>query len=494
MATQRLTPLDAAFLRMEDSHTSLHIASIAIFDGPPPTYLEIATLFEAKLPALPRYRQKIQEAALWLSAPVWVDDPHFLLSNHLRHSAVPRPGDREQLNDLVGRLMSQRLDRSRPLWESWLIEGLEDDHWALINKVHHCMVDGIGGTDLLSAVLDGSPSEPSPRPGHWAQAAPGRRLPARPYRAVAQLARSVQHPRACALGAVTRLRGMAHFTELVRPATRSSLSGPLGAARCWRGAAVTLEDVRVIRDGLGGTVNDVVLALATRGYRDLLLSRGEAVSERTVRTLVPVSVRTSSQRDATDNRITAMVAELPSQLADPLDRLQAIRAELTRLKHSGEPEAGVFVTEFAKFVPPVLVNAGLAGLFRIPQRFVITVATNVPGPAGSLYAAGRQLAELYPYVPIADQVRVGVAITSYRGVLYFGVTGDRDSSADIAVLTDAIEDEVHVLRQAAVASRDPRTGAAEPSFGVGPAAPVVGAVALTHADVVVLGAVVDLAQ
>ncbi|HEY8674519.1 MAG TPA: wax ester/triacylglycerol synthase domain-containing protein, partial [Candidatus Dormibacteraeota bacterium] len=156
-----MSPLDSAFLRLEDRHTSLHIASIAVFDGPPPTYEEIAALFVAKLPMLPRYRQRVREVPLQLGRPVWVDDPQFSLRNHLRHTALPRPGSTAQLRELVGRLMSQQLDRSRPLWDSWIVEGLEDGRWALINKVHHCMVDGIAGTDLLSAVLDHSP-EPSP--------------------------------------------------------------------------------------------------------------------------------------------------------------------------------------------------------------------------------------------------------------------------------------------------------------------------------------------
>jgi WS/DGAT/MGAT family acyltransferase len=203
--------------------------------------------------------------------------------------------------------------------------------------------------------------------------------------------------------------------------------------------------VRVVRGGLGGTVNDVVLAAVTRGFRDLLLGRNELITRHTVRTLVPVSVRTSEQRGLPDNRVSGMVAELPAHLSDPVARLRAVRAELDQLKHSGEPEAGVFLTELAKVVPPVLINAGLAGLFRTPQRFVVTVATNVPGPTTPLYAAGRRLRELYPYVPIAYRIRIGVAITSYDGVLYFGVTGDRDSSPDIAVLAAGIEDEVRVL-------------------------------------------------
>ena len=455
-----MSPLDSAFLRLEDRRTSLHIASIAIFDGPPPSYEEIASLFRAKLPLLPRYRQCVREVPLWLGQPFWVDDLHFSLRNHLRHTALPRPGSPAQLHVLVGRLMSQQLDRRHPLWETWIVEGIEDDRWALINKVHHCMVDGIAGTDLLSAVLDRSPERAAPTVDDWRPSAePGRlnllgatlaAAPRLPYAAVRQVSAAARHPHATATAAVTRLRGMLGLIELAYPATVSSLSGTLGRARCWGSAHVSLDDVRTIRRGLGGTVNDVVLAAVTRGYRELLLSRGETPTARTVRTLVPVSVRTNRQRGRFDNRITAMVAELPVDVAEPVERLRAVRAELDRLKTSGEAQAGVLVTELAKFVPPVLVNAGLTALFRVPQRFIVTVATNVPGPNTALYAAGRRLRELYPYVPIADRLRIGVAISSYDGVLYFGVTADSDSSPDIAVLISGIEDELAELAKAAM--------------------------------------------
>ncbi|MEO9109748.1 MAG: wax ester/triacylglycerol synthase family O-acyltransferase [Jatrophihabitantaceae bacterium] len=452
---ENMTPLDSAFLRLEDRHTSLHIASVAIFDGPAPAYDEIVDLFASKLPLLPRYRQKVHEATLWVGAPTWVDDPSFALRDHLRHTALPRPGGAAQLHELVGRLMAQHLDRSRPLWECWLVEGLSEGRWALINKVHHCMVDGIAGTDLLTTVLAGSPDvgvrriddwEPRVRAGWLARLRTTLvAVPVVSARALRQSAGSLRRPRAVLTSAVVQVRGLVGFAELARPAAASSLSGPLGSPRCWGRASVRLDDVRAVRHALGGTVNDVVLAAVTRGFRDLLLSRGEQPQARTVRTLVPVSVRTDDQRGQIDNRITAMVAELPVHLADPVERLSAVRAELDRLKRSGEPQAGVFVTELAKFVPPILLNAGLAGLFRVPQRFVVTVATNVPGPSTLLYAVGRRLRELYPYVPIADRVRIGVAITSYDGVLYFGVTGDLDSSPDIAVLTAGIRAEVQEL-------------------------------------------------
>jgi len=242
---------------------------------------------------------------------------------------------------------------------------------------------------------------------------------------------------------------MLAFVELARPATASSLSGSLGSARCWAGAQVSLDDVRIIRRGLGGTVNDVVLAAVTRGFRDLLLSRDEPPARHAVRTLVPVSVRTSRQRGQADNRISAVVAELPVHVADPVERLRAVRTELDRLKASGEAAAGGVLTELARYVPPMLLSAGLTGIFRVPQRFVVTVATNVRGPRTPLYAAGRRLRELYPYVPIADRLRIGVAVSSYAGALYFGITADRDSTPDVDVLIAGIEDGLRELVKAA---------------------------------------------
>jgi diacylglycerol O-acyltransferase len=445
-----MSPLDSSFLRLETRNTSLHIASIAVFDGPPPSYDEMVDLFTEKLPLLPRYRQRVREAPLWLGRPAWVDDPSFDLSEHLRHTALPHPGSTGQLQALFGRLMSAQLDRSKPLWECWLVEGLAEDRWALINKVHHCMVDGIAGTDLLTIVLTPhtSPSEVMvEKSATIADVAPARSA------ALERVSNEIHKRRQNAVSALARARGMVGFAELAWPGHPSSLAGPLGRSRTWSSARVDLADVRVIKHELGGTVNDVVLTLVTRGFRELLLSRDEPPARHTVRSLVPVSVRGADQHGEADNRITAMVADLPVHLSDPLDRLHAVRAELDRLKRSGEPQAGVFLTEFAKAVPPILINTGLTGIFRVPQWFLDTVTTNVPGPTVPLYAAGRRLRELYPYVPIADRIRIGVAVTSYDGVLYFGVTADKDSSPDVGVLTGAIEEGLRELVKAAEHSK-----------------------------------------
>ena len=447
-----LSPLDAAFLRLEDRSTSLHIASVAVFDGPAPTYEQVLAAYRAKLHLVPRYRQRVREVPLQLGRPVWVDDPHFSLTYHVRHTALPHPGSDSQLRTLVGRLMSQQLDRGKPLWETWVVEGLQGGRWAVVSKVHHSMVDGIAGTDLVSLVLDSSPDAVTPA----ALPPPVAREPGTvellrtavtgvPRPRPSALLRTARHPRSTARAAALTARGALSYVRLARPAAPSSLSGPLTPHRVWGCTSVTLDDVRVVRRVLGGTVNDVVLAAVTRGFRDLLLHRAEVPSRHEVRTLVPVSARAPDQRGRFDNRVTAVIAELPVAVAGPAARLAAVRHELDRLKHSGEAQFGVLVTSAAAYAPPLLLSLGLTGVFRVPHRHLVTVATNVPGPQQPLYLCGRQMRAYYPYVPIADRVRVGVAVTSYDGVLWFGVTADEDSTPDLQVLLDGIDSEVREL-------------------------------------------------
>jgi diacylglycerol O-acyltransferase len=446
-----MSPLDSAFLRLEGHDAPLHIASVAVFDGPAPSYAEFLQLVSSKLPLLPRYRQRVQEVPLWLGRPVWVDDAHFDVAFHVRNTAVPAPGTDAQLRTLCARVLSLPLDRDRPLWEAWLIEGLDGGRWALLSKVHHCMVDGIAGTDLLTRVLDTSPDPPPPPPDTWSPAPrPGlprllasavTTLPG-PRAALDRITDAVRHPKDAGLELLADVKGLATWLGVVRPVHHSSLMGPITTHRSWGWASVTLDDVREVKRSHGGTVNDVVLTLITGAYRDLLLARGEQPHRHAVRSLVPVSVRAPHHDHGETmlaNRVSAMIAELPVHVADPVARLDAVRAELDRLKHSGEAQAGEAITSAAELAPPLLLSAGLYGGFRLPQRQLVTVTTNVPGPAVPLWGVGRRLRVLYPFVPIADRLRTGVAVTSYDGVLFFGVTADAESTPDLDVLTTGIE-------------------------------------------------------
>jgi diacylglycerol O-acyltransferase len=455
MAADRLSPMDASFLHVEDDVSHMHIASVAIFEGPAPAYDEVVRMIGGKLPLVPRYRQVVQFVPLDLGRPVWVDDPHFNIEYHVRHTALPAPGSEAELRKLVGRVMAQQLDRTKPLWEIWMVEGLEDGHWAMLSKTHHAMVDGVSGTDLLSVIMDTTPEPSTPLADEW-QPAPrpsSRELAAvavvdmlrSPYEQLRAVRASTRVPRQAARQLGEVLRGVSAMRGIIKPTPMSSLNGPIGPHRRYTWASTTVADIKTVRKGLGGSFNDVVLAAITSGFRDLLSSRGESV-DRVVRTLVPVSVR---PRDASgmavgdgtfENKVSAMFAELPVGLSDPIERLQAVSLQMTGLKESKQALAAEAMTSLSGFAPPVLLALGTRLASRAGQRNVNTVTTNVPGPQTSLYVVGRRMIKAYPYVPLAGQVRIGVAIFSYDGQVNFGITGDYDSAPDIDVLARGIED------------------------------------------------------
>jgi WS/DGAT/MGAT family acyltransferase len=443
-----MSPLDASFLHLEDNVTQLHIGSVAILEGPPPPFDEVLQMVGGKLPLVPRYRQVVRFVPLAMGRPVWVDDAHFNLGYHLRRTALPAPGGEAELRTLVGRIMSQQLDRAKPLWEMWMAEGLGEGRWALVSKVHHCMVDGVSGTDLMTVILDKERDPGAPRRETWSpEPAPGGiRLLAdallertvSPYEVFRSARAGLRAPRQFAGALHDTARGLIGMRGLVRRTPPSSLNGPIGPHRHWSWARSQLSDVKAVRAALGGTVNDVVLACITNGFRRLLLSRDEPI-DRVVRTMVPVSVRSPGERGTYNNRVSAMFAELPVGIEDPRERLDAIRAQMEGLKESRQAVAGEVLTSLTGFAPPMLLALGERVATRVPQRNVNTVTTNVPGPQYPLYAAGRRLLEAFPYVPLGGRIRVGVAIFSYDGALNFGVTGDYDTAPDVAVLCDGIE-------------------------------------------------------
>ena len=473
---ERLSSQDASFLHLEDLVSHMHIGTVAILEGPPPPYDELAERVRANLPLVPRYRQKVHFVPLGLGRPVWVDDAHFNLGYHLRRTALPEPGGDEQLRLLVGRVMSQQLDRHKPLWEMWMIEGLSDGRWALLTKVHHSVVDGVAGAELLSAILDEQRDPEAPFPEAWRpeRQPAGAELAARalgnralsPYAGVRGALRS---PRFAAERAAGTVQGLLTMSGILRPPRASSLNGPIGPHRRWDWARSRLSDVKLIRTAFGGTVNDVVLTAIAGGFHELLASRGEG-TDRVVRSLVPVSVRAAAEHGEYNNRVSAIFADLPVGIEDPVERLASVRAQMARLKHSHEAVAGDVLVGMSGFAPAMLLSLGLRTATHVPQRNVNTVTTNVPGPQRPLYAAGRRMLECFPYVPLAGHVRVGVAIFSYDGALGFGVTGDYDRAPDIAILCRGIERSMAALVEAAQAHGSmPRDGArtaeGQPSTG-----------------------------
>jgi diacylglycerol O-acyltransferase len=355
--------------------------------------------------------------------------------------------------------MSQELDRSRPLWEAWVAEGLEGDRWAIISKVHHCMVDGVAGVDLISIVLDQARDVLPSAPGEWhPEPTPSparltfdalRTLATNPKENLRAVRSAMLAPRRALGRGRDVAAGLLSYGSALRPTPRTSLDGSIGPHRRWTCARATLDDVRLIKGSLGGTVNDVVLAAVTRGFRELIISRGEDPDSTALRTLVPVSTRVESGHGTPDNQVSAIFFDLPVSLSDPLERLTAVREEMRRLKGSHEPEAGQALTALIGAVPPALTarttRFAVRVLTRVQQRSMNTVTTNVPGPPLPLYASGREMIEYLPFVPLGPGVRIGIAILSYNGRLAFGVTGDFETAADIAVVARGIEAEIEAL-------------------------------------------------
>ncbi len=457
----RLTPLAAAFLDAEDAdpRASLSIGSLAIFEGPAPRFADFVQTIRQRLPLVPRYRQKLRTVPFDLGPPVWVDDADFDLSWHLRNTALPAPGGPAEIGRLMSRLMTQRMDRSRPLWEYWFCEGLADGRWALLSKLHHCLADGISGTDIYYLVLDTSRERRPAVADHWQPAPPPSTL-ALTARAVRDLA-TTPATTARALGGALRspvrllrrtgqtTKGLVTLTGALRPVEGSSLTGPLDGSRRYAWTTVELDDIRAVRHRFGGTVNDVALAAITGGFRQLLLARGEEPSPHTLRSLVPVSTREPGAESIPDNRVSLMLPYLPVDVADPQARLVAVEARLRALRQAREPEAGGSITTAAELGPFPTVSLGMRLGLHLPQHQIATVTTNVPGPRQTLYGLGREVQEILPYVPIADRVRIGVAIFSYRDAVAFGITGDFESVPDIDLLATGISDSLAELVKAA---------------------------------------------
>ena len=463
-----LSAQDASFLNVEDEVSHMHIGSVGIFEGPPPSREELLAAVDGKLHLVPRYRQKVRLPPFHVGPPVWIDDTHFNLDYHVRRTALASPGGEDELRALVGRVMSQQLDRTKPLWEMWVAEGLGAGRWALISKTHHCMVDGVAATDLLSVLLDAERApahdpaptwHPAPEPSRVELTTrPLVRRLTSPMQLVSAAGEAVRGPRQAAELALQTVQGTLTMRSLLRPTPKSSLNGSIGPHRRWDWASCRLSEVKTVRQGLGGTINDVVLAAISRGFRDLLLSRGEQPERRIVRTLVPVSVRRPQDRGTYDNRVSAMYAELPIEIEDPVGRLDSVRTQMEGLKRSHEAVAGEVLTSLSGFAPALLLALGTRLAFRLPQRSINTVTTNVPGPQHPLYLTGRRLLEAIPFVPLAGQVRVGVAIFSYDGSLRFGVTGDYDTAPDVRVLCEGIEAGMAELLAAARRQDKPPAG------------------------------------
>jgi len=451
----RLSPLDASFLFVEESTTPMHVGGLMTFDDTPGFDADrfVAQIGE-RLAAVPRYRQKIREVPVHLGLPVWVDDPGFELDYHVRRSALPAPGSDAQLRELVGRLMSRQLDRARPLWEIYLVEGLSDDRFAIVTKIHHAMVDGLSSIDVGTVLLDVTPTPRESPPDDWhpAPEPSGLELAAgavqeqllRPQLMFGTAQRALLDVRS-----VVRTGGamLAAARSASRPAPANPLNAPIGKQRRYGTSAGALDEYKAIRKAHGGTVNDVVLAVVTGALRRWMTTRGEPVrATTTVRAMVPVSVRARSTGGRLGNQISAYFVDLPIGEPDPVARLKTVTAAMAGHKSSGQAIGASALIGLVGLATPTLHSMSARLTSSMSSRVFNVVVTNVPGPQFPLYAMGARMRDMYPVVPLAKGQAVSIGITSYDGGIFYGLNADRDAMGDVDVLADAIGASLDELR------------------------------------------------
>jgi diacylglycerol O-acyltransferase len=456
---ERLTRLDASFLYLEEPDTPMHVGGVLILEAPPGGVDALAALVEARLPLVPRYRQRVAEVPGHLANPVWVDDPDFDIAYHVRRSALPRPGTQEQLLELVSRLSSRALDRSHPLWEVYLVEGLADGCVAVVTKTHPALVDGLSAIDIGQVLLDVDRDAPVPESEEWQpKRAPGGA--ALVVQAVDEYLRRPSSVVDAVRGAATDLRATAgRFSgvagALLRtarstllPAPNSPLNVPVGKRRRVAVARADLADVKTIRRAHGGSVNDLLLTVITGALREWLLSRGEPVVGGTsVRALVPVSLQDVEARPA--SRVSSLLVDLPVGEPNPRVRLTRLSYAMGGIAQHGQSVGADSLIALTGFAPPTLHALGARAARGLSRRLFNLVVTNVPGPPVPLYAAGGRMLEVFPVVPLARGQGLSIGMTSYNGRVFFGLNADLDTVGDVHVLADLIEQEVGQLVETA---------------------------------------------
>jgi diacylglycerol O-acyltransferase / wax synthase len=458
----RLTALDSTFLHLEDNSTAhMHVASVMVFEGIAPTPQELVDHVVSRLHLVPRYRQRLAYVPYGQGRPVWADDPHFNPRYHVRHTALPKPADDEALKRLAGRLFSQRLDRSKPLWEIWLVERMAGERFALIAKTHHALVDGISGVDITTVLFDTSPDPvPTSRPPvPWtAKPLPGQAkllgealrerttMPSEMVRGARALLRA---PRRAASQIVDGLAsvGATTIAGVRAPAPESPFNVDIGPHRRYTFIDADLGEFKAIKDSLGGTLNDVVLASVSLALGRYLRRKGIATDGLELKAMVPVSVRAEMEQGALGNRVAAMWAPLPVGMTDPVERYRTISHAMKGIKESGQAVGAQVLTQLSGFAPPTIMAQ--AARLQARQRLFNLVVTNVPGPQRPLYVLGRELEAIFPMVPLAENTALGIAIMSYNGHLDFGLTADFDGLADLETLAEELRSAIEELVAAA---------------------------------------------
>lgn len=481
--SERLSSADVSFFYLEGRTTPQHVGGLAVF-APLANgfdYDRLVRLLEERISLVPRYRQKLRPIPGHLAHPVWVDDPNFDITYHVRRSALPSPGTEAQLLEFCARILSRPLDRARPLWEMYLLEGLADGQVAIVTKTHHSMLDGLGSIDIAQVILDSSPEPrrtvealwmPEPEPSAKELVLDAlTRAACRPAAVFDALRLGIGHARVSNRRQVPALgHAVSTAVALLRPASPTPLKAKIGLQRRIAVARTRLEDYQQVRTIRGATVNDVVLATVAGALRGWLLQRGQALAPAlTVRALVQGSVSDSEQTGA--NRVAARRVTLPVGEASPLRRLELIGGASAEHKGSGRRGNADILVTLSGFAPPTLHAVGARAAHRLARRMFSLAVTDVPGPQQPLYAAGARMTQMFPILPLGTGQAVSIGLTSYDGGVFYGVNGDRDAMPDVALLATLLEESLAELVEAsragpaphAVAGEDGRVGRRRPA-------------------------------
>jgi diacylglycerol O-acyltransferase len=455
----RLSSVDASFLTQETSASHMHVGAVLIFEGPPPGYEDFVEHVRSRLHLVPRFRQKLATPPVELGRPFWIDDPSFNLEYHVRHSALPSPGSEEQLRNMAARVFSQQLDRTKPLWELWLVQGLKRKRFALISKTHHAVVDGVAGVDIATVLFDVTPVPEPAEPEHeWAPAPEpsAAELAARgiegiattPLRLARRLVNAVEHPGPAVHQASEAAEALGEVAwSLANPAPEVPLNTEIGSHRRFEWVRSDLGELKRIKNALGGTVNDVVLAVVSGALRRWLRARGVRTEGLELRALVPVSIRAEDEQGHLGNRIAAVRGPLPVYIEDPVRRLETVRESMQGVKGSKQALGAEVISRFNDFAPPTLLAQ--ASRLNFSTRLFNLIVTNVPGPQIPLYVLGRELQDVFPVAFLPQNHALAIAIMSYNGGLDFGLLADYDAMDDLDLVVDGIQEAIAELGEAA---------------------------------------------
>ena len=464
----RLSAIDASFLHQEHESSHMHVGAIVILEGPPPTREEFCEHIQGRLHLVPRYRQKLSFPRFEMGRPFWIDDPRFNIDYHVRHTALPAPGSLDQLRGLAGRIFSQRLDRSKPLWEVWLAQGLEPaeegggERFALISKTHHALVDGVSGVDIATVLFDMAavPEEPpetddawtpAPEPSQAELVAEGiKGLIRTPARVAGEAVKVVSSPSETASRAREALEGVGEIAWAgLNPAPSVPLNVPIGPHRRVYWVQSALADFKAVKNGLGGTVNDAFLAVVAGGLGKWLRARGVRTEGMELRGLVPVSIRSKDEHHQLGNRIAALRGPLPVYAEDPVERLRIVREAMQGVKESKQALGAEVISGLEDFAPPTLL--AMASRLNFSTRLFNLIVTNVPGPQFPLYLMGREMQEIVPVAFLPEDHALAIAAMSYNGKLDFGLLGDYDAMPDLEQFGEFLQESLAELLDAAKA-------------------------------------------